>query len=376
MNTLMLEKLLKEISDALENKRISGKDFNVFSITGLENKEVAICRLLKELLDPKGSHGNGFAFLKEFANIVLRKDGFSDNDLKSAVVNREECIDSRRRVDLVLRIGKEIIPIEVKIFAIDQDSQLADYFNYYQSYCNCIYYLTLDGKEPTFFSKQNLSKDQYRCISFDNDIQEWVKACLRIKPSPRVEDILTQFSEMIQNITETKDDPVMKEILLRSEENFKSAETIVQLFNSIRNKQPSRVYDAIIKHFQDGDYVFTKAKIDGYNVVASDVCSIPGRTENEPKMIIGIYDDRLYYGIISSEPISSEIEDLINKCLDDNEKFKHTIHGHHWYFKYCADPLTDYRYYSNPAKVLEDNQKDLDSIVENLFKILCSKNVE
>lgn len=375
MNTLMLEELLKEIGAALEHKRISGKDFNVFSITGLDNKEVAICRLLKELLDPKGSHGNGVAFLKEFVNIVLRKDGFSDNDLKNAVVSREECIDSRRRVDLVLRIGKEVIPIEVKIFAIDQDSQLSDYYKYYQPSCNCIYYLTLDGKEPSVFSKQYLSKDQYHCISFDNDIQEWVKSCLRkdyIKLSPRVKDILTQFGEMIQNITDTKDDPVMEEILLRSEDNFISAETIVQLFNSIRNRQPSHVYDAIIKHFQNLDYSFITAKIDNYNVVASDMRYIPGLTENESKMIIGIYDDRLYYGIISSEPISSETEDFVNKCLQDTEKLKHTTHGHHWYFKYCTDPLTDYRYYCNPAKVLEENQVELDSIVEKL----CKRNEE
>ena len=46
--------------------------FNVFEITGIERKEVMMCRFLHELLSPKGSHGMGRLFLREFFEEVLK----------------------------------------------------------------------------------------------------------------------------------------------------------------------------------------------------------------------------------------------------------------------------------------------------------------
>ena len=61
-NKELYEHLFQAIRKQLESglARTEGNDaFNIFKVLGIADKEVLICRLLGELLDPKGSHGSG-----------------------------------------------------------------------------------------------------------------------------------------------------------------------------------------------------------------------------------------------------------------------------------------------------------------------------
>lgn len=61
-NKQLYEHLFQAIRKQLESglARTEGNDaFNIFKVLGIADKEVLICRLLGELLDPKGSHGLG-----------------------------------------------------------------------------------------------------------------------------------------------------------------------------------------------------------------------------------------------------------------------------------------------------------------------------
>ena len=42
----------------------TGGYFNIFSIANIGYDEISICRVIKELIDPKGSHYQGAAFTK------------------------------------------------------------------------------------------------------------------------------------------------------------------------------------------------------------------------------------------------------------------------------------------------------------------------
>jgi len=50
-----------------------GKGFNIFNILDASHHEVQVCRVIHELLDPHGSHGQGTKYLKYFIEDVLRK---------------------------------------------------------------------------------------------------------------------------------------------------------------------------------------------------------------------------------------------------------------------------------------------------------------
>lgn len=69
---LLLLQTEKILNARREQLRRTGGNFNIFSILGMETKEVQThSRLLYELLNPAGSHNMGDRFLREFFSIVL-----------------------------------------------------------------------------------------------------------------------------------------------------------------------------------------------------------------------------------------------------------------------------------------------------------------
>jgi len=115
-------------------ERATGESFNIFRVLGIGHLEVRThSPILGELLDPKGSHGQGGVFLKLFL------DQMRITDLKP-----EQCQlrldyfagpvkeDSGGRIDLVIQdhgSPPKAVIIENKIFAADQPNQLLRYRN-------------------------------------------------------------------------------------------------------------------------------------------------------------------------------------------------------------------------------------------------------
>jgi len=82
-------------------KRLNGENFNIFSILDMERKEVEThSKFIYELLDTKGSHGQGELFLQLFISGVLK---LPDEDVLA--VKREDVTrytDRNRRIDFVI----------------------------------------------------------------------------------------------------------------------------------------------------------------------------------------------------------------------------------------------------------------------------------
>ena len=67
----LLEKAKAILHLRSQQPKKTGDDFNIFAV--LQLNEVDHCRMLFELLDPKGSHGMGDCFLRSFFDMVLKK---------------------------------------------------------------------------------------------------------------------------------------------------------------------------------------------------------------------------------------------------------------------------------------------------------------
>ena len=98
MQNEAIKKMLEDVKLIIATNRgerfRQGKEFNIFWIQGTANKEVKICRLIRELIDPNGSHGQGDIFLRSFIKNVLKveKLGATSEDYKRAHVVCEELI--------------------------------------------------------------------------------------------------------------------------------------------------------------------------------------------------------------------------------------------------------------------------------------------
>ncbi|MDF2614474.1 MAG: hypothetical protein K0S71_2260 [Clostridia bacterium] len=230
-----VELLLKEIA-GISNKydlisQKTGGHFNIFNITDIAADEVRICRVLYELLNPKGTHYQKDAYLRLFIEYVLQVD-LSSGAYETLKVYREYILPNSRRIDLVIENKDYFIPIEVKIYAGDQEKQCYDY---YQRAKNAnVYYLTLEGNPPSEYSAAGLTKsgDGYKevtTISFKNEILLWLTKCLEHKETIKIapiREVVLQLISVIRKLTnqlEEGKEMEIQNIITASKENMISA---------------------------------------------------------------------------------------------------------------------------------------------------------
>lgn len=263
MDETQIEMLLKEISavsgkyDSIYQK--TGGYFNIFDIANISSDEITICRIIHELLDPKGSHFQGDAYLRLFVDILKLKVNdleFNDEDYHTVSVRREECISENRRIDLVIETEKSYIPIEVKIYAGDQNEQCKDYCKKAKSPNNkpTMFYLTLYGSPPSPESLGDLNDDDkklIKLISFKNEILTWLEKCLEhhetIKIAP-IREILLQLIAVIRRLTNQMEEGQIMEIsniLAESKINMKAAIDIEKGLIEAKKTMINKVFKAI-----------------------------------------------------------------------------------------------------------------------------------
>lgn len=217
----------------LENEK-TGKQFNVFEITHINNKELPVCMFIHELINPKGSHFQEGKFLQSFCDVVLNYQ-FDLDTCNAAKVTREKIITNDRRIDLYIEIADKKIPIEVKIKAEDQSDQCFDYLNYAEN--TNLFYLTLFGDNPSEKSVKD-KIDNVTCISFKNHILDWIVSCKEYtKNLLPINEVLNQFEVSVRKLVGLEDNNMVndvKQLILNSSENVKSAFLINQALQSAK----------------------------------------------------------------------------------------------------------------------------------------------
>ncbi len=324
-----------------------GKDFNVFYVQGIAEDEVKVCRFIKELLDPRGSHGQGTVFLKSFARNVLKVEEtfFSDEEYQKARITREERIDNSRRIDIVIRIKDRIFPLEVKIYAGDQERQCFDYYNYVcrKDPQTKVYYLTLDGHEPSDESKMTLKENQYECIAFSEEILNWLDDCVKATELEQiypVRETIIQFRTVIRDLTGMQKGKLRMEIKDRIGSTYDNVMAAVQIANAlpeIKADKMKEVFRCISDHMSNLGYEelpgHWEKEIDTYYGVRKKTW--PGLSYEIPvqdpklkgKLCLRFeLEERLYFGICPTiakaktpEAANYIRENLTPSCLDSKE---------------------------------------------------------
>lgn len=249
MNETVLSVFLNDIWQEISKSRSldNNNGFNIFSSLRIEQNEVLICRFLGALLDPRGIHGMSDYPLRSFLKIVLNQEDADKMDLTDAYVVLEEPVkidsdgsERNRRVDIAIHIGETVFPIEVKIWAGDQQRQLNDYYHYYFGNYNGkrIFYLTPTGHEPSDESRGDLTDKQIKCISFTDDICEWAEDLIAHSSNEEIESLIKQFKEIIINMSDNELEKIKNRININNSDEIKSLLTVLN--NS----------DDLIKHIQ------------------------------------------------------------------------------------------------------------------------------
>lgn len=167
--------------------RFAAPSFSVFKY--ILTSEDGVTRILRDLLDPQGDHGQGALFLRVF----LARLGLAvpESELGRAIVRTQVQTPFHRRPDLLIDVpGQLVLGLENKIYAADLDLQVAAYVEFVRSRSKgckwAIAYLTPNRRPPNERSiapqeREELQKaDQFFCLGYRSDICSWLHACIGV----------------------------------------------------------------------------------------------------------------------------------------------------------------------------------------------------
>ncbi len=273
MEKELLKKLLDVVSTQQTKQAGIDAKYNIFYALRIWSKEVTLhSRIIVDLLNPKGYHKMGAKFLELFLKKVglIGKFDFSDKDIE---VVDEKCLPKQRRIDIFLKDSTgNVIVIENKIYAGDQEQQLKDYHDFgLEQTANkklSVLYLTLTGTPPSLGSLGNLKDKDYKCISYSKHILKWIKACIKeSSKKPALKEVLKQYKRTIEYLTKTNMETQNKILSLSSGENFNNLIALSDIVQSIKNDLPRKVGEALKKELKN----FNPSEEDGYIYLKTDI---------------------------------------------------------------------------------------------------------
>jgi hypothetical protein len=195
----LLKWVVPTLCEAADQRRQSGSEFDLFDVLGVRFRELNHSRFLRELLDPGGSHGQGYLFLQGFLDTLADLAGNPGLASRNSLVMRntqvwtEKHLGVEGRLDLLLVLGDEtLIAIENKIFASEQEGQVDRYSTWLGGQGTgeqnrVLVFLTPDGRKPSSGEHAPVV-----CLSYA-DIASWLS-----RVQDRIPDNSNGFSAIVE----------------------------------------------------------------------------------------------------------------------------------------------------------------------------------
>lgn len=227
--TQLLQSAEKKYNDYLIE---DGTYYTIFSALGNEHDEAHVhSKIIFYLLTREHCPDGHDDFLKLF----LRELGISEDYIQDKWTPFREKYFDNGRIDFVIESKRFCIAIEMKIDAKDSSRQLERYEEFCQKRNKkyLIYYLTLDGREPTKNSIGNMNIEKLRLISLKKEINDWLCECLKcVNPLGYKYSFLMQYSGVVKYISKGDDTISMKEYIT----NATTAKAALIIFSGFMEK--------------------------------------------------------------------------------------------------------------------------------------------
>lgn len=356
---------LTVVRKKFEERERNQDNFNIFSILKKESDEVYLhSRFISSLLDPNGPHKLGAIILNSFLDIVESNFCYHDETLEVYPNNLNRNEYKNLDICFIDRAAKNAVIIENKIYHEDTNhedkGQLENYYGRLIEEDKIpedgieVYYLTLDGHEPSEDSvglsgKYPKLKDKVKCISYSVEILEWLKDIVKESYNkPSLRESIIQYIKLIENMTNNDlsidERKEITKIIGVNEDNLLSTKLLIDNFNHVKWHT---IYDfcneleSELCH-QGFEILEQPAEDDITNLVHGgpikrkiDLVFIISK-ENLPVWIRADFDDWLYWGVCDDKDeeikVSKDILSKINRFLSDNNDFEKAENWSCWKF--------------------------------------------
>lgn len=247
----------------LENLKKQGEsDYNIFNTLYSNSDEVRHTMFLQSFLDPEGLHYQNDLFLSEFIKACKIID-FELDTLNTRVYR--EYGDMYNKIDIYITDGNKHIIIENKIWANDQNEQIARYIDIIKKEIEQDYdkisdqdifnkmlvlYLTPFKREPNknslgkyeiqgnFLEKPN-HKIQYKNITYEKEILEWIYKIENKTKNLNCKELFVlfcQYEKVIKNIVNKGDEMKNADLKKLIRKYYTTCIDIYTNINSVENE--------------------------------------------------------------------------------------------------------------------------------------------
>lgn len=338
-------------------------NFNMFTILRKNSDEVYLhSRFLSALLDPRGPHRLGTTFLDSFLDRIESDFEYEEKALE--VYPNNQSWSEYKEIDICFidRVAKKAVMVENKIYHKDtnheNEGQLETYYGRLIEEDKIpedgieVYYLTLDGHEPSEDSVKLRGKypklqDKVKCISYSLEILEWlrtiVKECYN-KPSLR--ESVIQYIKIVEDMTNNDisidERKEITSLIGMNEDNLMSAKLLIDNFVHV---EWHTIYDFCVELESElngkGFEILHKPVEDeitnlvhGGPIKRKVNLVFTVKKDNVPVWIRADFTDWLYWGVCNDKEekikVSKEISSKIKSFVADSSKFRD---GDTWLYK-------------------------------------------
>ena len=343
--------------------------FNIFTALLDKSDEVKLhSQFIYSLLNFKS--GNEYRYLNAFLKSI---DSSFEYNIDSLEIYKE-----KHDIDIWLidRSTKQSVIVENKIYAPDSnhenEGQLEKYYRIVIEDEKIpednieVYYLTLDGHEPSTESVSTRKKypklrEKVQCISYPNEIVRWLQECMPfVYDKPFQRETIIQYIKLINDMTngvDIEERIEIKKLIGESKGNLESAKLLVDNIKHLHWHTIADFWNGMVDELEKRGYkVSRKPKEDDF----SDIVHGGSRKKNSASLLIEIktlypYNvqlkessvDRLFFGVgkdkklpkpyvLAFETLVANSEDYEvdkdNKKLGDDKK---------WYIWKCPSITED-----------------------------------
>lgn len=394
-NIQQLMTKINEISNKYEEiSKVSGDNFNVFRVIELTSDEVRLhSKFLAELLNPKGSHGQGSKFL----DLFIQQFDIKNVDPETSKVDVEKYIGNKTdteggRIDILIEDSNQnAIIIENKIYARDQENQLVRYSTYTTN-SKIIFYLNLDGSDPSEYSCHGLKIDEdFKVISYKDDILTWLENCKKESVSlPLLREGITHYMNLIKHLTGQSTNTTMgkeiRNLLALTPQNIEIAIKIANSTIDAKRKIQWDFWKKLREEFVLRGITLLEESKSISLVSETKVYQYDGKKSKKKwyglwSPLIEINDTIIYYGIeidwsiyfgfraekddniyIAKNPEYEKIRDII-KEIDDNYETKPS-----WLGKQLVNPRLNFQVFDTKDVFNLADRNNLEQVVKDIVQ--------
>ena len=308
---IQTEQLFAEMSDFLRGQaaqraadaEVRAPEFCLLDY--LDTRENGISRIIANLLNPSGSHGQGARFLEAFINWVGLDSSWVAGARSAKVYTEMPTASGKGRgyIDILVRIGGRALAIENKPDATDQPLQVARYLDDLAQHCrdgHCLVYLSGSGDGPTTASIEPARasrevEDGTLVMTGYPALIEWLEMCMSASRAPAVsamlEGLVRHIGKRFMGTGDVQEQSDLIDLVVRARDALESALAIVEAGDAIR----ARLLESVLASVTDA------AHSRGWHVARSDLgpvrySAITIRFAARSSLGFGLAADKASYG--------------------------------------------------------------------------------